>query len=145
MFPISMAPGPHSSISEEFLHSIILRPKKPLGSWNLVNPLLSMNEAWMDECAARLQPLVDQYKPRQHQTFAIEKFRDLIVTTRSCPGDKKKSLLISRIGLSTRNHFSLFHFITLSLFHFGGIPSHQLKRSSDVIIKEYKSDSQQGL
>ena len=36
---------PHSSISEEFLHSIILRPKKPLGSWNLVNPLLSMNEA----------------------------------------------------------------------------------------------------
>ena len=32
-----------------------------------------MNEAWMDECAARLQPLVDQYKTRQHQTFAIEK------------------------------------------------------------------------
>ena len=55
------------------LFSIILRPKKPLGSWNLVNPLLSMNEAWMDECAARLQSLVDQYKPRQHQTFAIEK------------------------------------------------------------------------
>ena len=27
----------------------------------------------MDECAARLQPRVDQYKPRQHQTFAIEK------------------------------------------------------------------------
>ena len=36
--------------------------KKPLGSWNLVNPLLRMNEAWMDECAARLQPLADQYK-----------------------------------------------------------------------------------
>ena len=67
MFPISMAPGPHSSISEGFLHSIFL------GSWNLVNPLLRMNEAWMDECAARLQPLVDQYKPRQRQTFAIEK------------------------------------------------------------------------
>ena len=32
-----------------------------------------MNEAWMDECAARLQPLVDQYKPREHKTFAIEK------------------------------------------------------------------------
>ena len=31
----------------------ILRPKKPIGSWNLVNPLLRMNEAWMDECAAR--------------------------------------------------------------------------------------------
>ena len=60
----------------------ILRPMKPLGSWNLVNPLLSMNEAWMDECATRLQPLVDQYKPKQHQTFAIEKFRDLIVITR---------------------------------------------------------------
>ena len=39
---------------------------KPLGSWNLVNPLLSMNEAWMDECAARLQPLVNQYKPIKH-------------------------------------------------------------------------------
>ena len=34
----------------------ILRPKKPLTSWNLVNPFLSMNLAWMDECAARLQP-----------------------------------------------------------------------------------------
>ena len=89
---IFMAPGPHSSISEEFLHSIILRPKKRLVSWNLVNPLLRMNEAWMDECAARLQPLVDQYQPRQHQTFAIEKFRDLIVTTRSCPWDKKSLL-----------------------------------------------------
>jgi len=33
-----------------------------LGSWNLVNPLLRMNEAWRDECAARLQPLVDKYK-----------------------------------------------------------------------------------
>ena len=32
-----------------------------------------MNEAWMDECAARLQPLVDQYKPIQNQTFAAEK------------------------------------------------------------------------
>ena len=54
-FPISMAPG-LSSISEEFIHSIILRPKKQLESF------LRMNEAWMDECAARLhlQPLVDQ-------------------------------------------------------------------------------------
>ena len=59
--PICMAPGPHSRISDEFLHSIILRPKKPWGNSHLVNPLLSMNEAWMDECAARLQPLVNQY------------------------------------------------------------------------------------
>jgi len=65
-----MAPEPHSSISEEFLHSTILRPIKPLGSWNLVNP---MNEASMDECAAILQPLLDQYKPKQYQTFAMEK------------------------------------------------------------------------
>ena len=62
MFPVCMTPRPHSSILEEFLHSIIIRPKKRLGSWNLVNPLLSMNEAWMDECAARLQPLLNQYK-----------------------------------------------------------------------------------
>ena len=43
----------------------------------------------MDECAARLEPLTDQYKPIQHQTFEIEIFLDLIVTTRSSPGDKK--------------------------------------------------------
>ena len=54
--------------------------KKPLGSWNLVNPLLSMNE-----CIARLQPLVNQYKPKQHQTFSIEKF----LKTRSCLRTKK--------------------------------------------------------
>ena len=48
--------------------------------------------------AARLQPLVEQYKkPTQHQTFAIEKFRDLIVITRSCPGDKKISLKLKNI------------------------------------------------
>ena len=29
----------------------------------------------------------------QHQTFAIEKFRDSILTTRSCPGDKNISFL----------------------------------------------------
>ena len=44
MFPVCTAPGPHSSLSEEFLHSIILRPKKPLGSLNLVNPLLSIKK-----------------------------------------------------------------------------------------------------
>jgi len=45
----------------------------------------------MDESAARLQPLADQFKPIQHQTFPIEKFQDLIVTNRSCHGDKKIS------------------------------------------------------
>jgi len=86
------AHGPHSSISEGFLHSIFSGLRRILGSWYLVNPLLNMNEAWMDECAARLQPLADQYKnPLQHQTFTIEKFRDFIVTIRSCPGDKKIS------------------------------------------------------
>ena len=52
MFPVCKAPGPHSSISEEFLHSNILRPKKPLVScsWNLVNPLLSIwkKRGWMN-------------------------------------------------------------------------------------------------
>jgi len=62
MYPISLAHGPHSSISEGFLHSIFSGLRRILGSWNLVNPLLRMNEAWMDACAARLQPLVDQYK-----------------------------------------------------------------------------------
>ena len=47
MFPLCEAPGPHSSISEEFLPSIILRPKKPLGSWNLVKPS-SQNEWSVD-------------------------------------------------------------------------------------------------
>ena len=69
MFPISMAPGPHSSISEGFLHSIFSGLRRILGSWNLVNPLFSINEAWMDECAARLQPLVDQYKNSDNTKF----------------------------------------------------------------------------
>ena len=62
MFSTSMVPRPHSSISEGFLHSIFSGLRRILGSWNLVNPLISMNEAWRDECAARLQPMVDQYK-----------------------------------------------------------------------------------
>ena len=37
------------------LQSTILRSKKPLGSWNHVNPIFSMNEVWIDECDARLQ------------------------------------------------------------------------------------------
>ena len=90
---VSYQYGTRASFQYIFLHSTILRPKKPLGSWNLVNPLFSMNKAWKDECATRLQPLVDKYKPKQHQIFTIKKFRDLIVTTRSCHGDKKKSLI----------------------------------------------------
>ena len=94
MFPISMAPGPHSSISEGFLHSIFSGLRRILGSWSLVIPLIRMNEAWMDECAARIQPLVDQYKnPDNTKLSQLKKFRDLIVTTRSCPGDKKISFL----------------------------------------------------
>ena len=73
MFPVCMTPGPHSSISEEFLHSIILRPKKPLGSWNLVNHLLSTKGAWIDECVARLQPLEDQYKTNTTPNFRNRK------------------------------------------------------------------------
>jgi len=57
-----MAPGPHSSISEGFLHSIFSSLRRNLGSWDLVNPLLRVNEAWMGECAARLQPLVTLFK-----------------------------------------------------------------------------------
>ena len=38
-----LAPRPHSSLSEEFLHSTTLRPKKTWGSWNLVNTLLRIN------------------------------------------------------------------------------------------------------
>ena len=69
-----------------------------------------MNEAWMDECAARLQPLVDQYKPKQNKTFAIEKFRDLIVTTRLCPGEKKSFLKI----LSSKSHLLILSFAPVS-------------------------------
>ena len=67
-----------------------------------------MIKAWMDECAARLQPLVDQYELIQQQTFAIEKFRDLIVTTRSCPGAKnilkfffQLHIILSNLGLKS--------------------------------------------
>ena len=50
MFPVCKAPEPHPVWRIPALY--YFRPKKSLGSWNLVNPLLSMNEAWMDECAA---------------------------------------------------------------------------------------------
>ena len=89
MFPICQAPRPHSSISEEFLHSTILLPKKLLGSWNLVFSV------WM-KCG-RMNVLPDDNpwqintKPLQHQTFAIEKFQDSIITTRLCPRDKNIS------------------------------------------------------
>ena len=37
-----------------------------------------MNEAWMDECAARLQPLVDQYKIPILKDFAQKKMSTAI-------------------------------------------------------------------
>jgi len=52
-----------------------------------------MNEAWMDECAARLQLLVDKYKPRQHQTFAIEKIPRFDRNNPIMSWGQKKSLL----------------------------------------------------
>ena len=113
MFPISMAPGPHSSISEGFLHSIFSGLRRILGSWNLVNPLLSMNEARMDECAARLQPPVNQYKPKQHQTFAIEKIRDLIVTRTKKFLLKKRDFLFRLDLLIESKNLKLSHPKTL--------------------------------
>ena len=59
----------------------------------------SPNKWSVDECAARLQPLSDHYKTLQHQTFAIEKLRESIVTTQSCPRDKNKTLKKVRIVL----------------------------------------------
>ena len=69
-----------------FLHYTILRP-----SWNLVGPLLKINgvNGWM--CCQITTPGRSIQKPLQHQTFAIEKFRDSIETTRSYPGDKNIS------------------------------------------------------
>ena len=45
----------------------------------------------MDECAARLHetPLVDKYKPRQHQTFAIEKISRFDRSNPIMSGQKK--------------------------------------------------------
>ena len=95
MFPVCMAPGLILVYQKNSTHTpYYSRPKKQLES------CLSMNEAWMNECTARL---LDQYKPIQHQTVAIEKFRDLIVTTRSCPGDKKS---FSRNCLTRQHRFS---------------------------------------
>ena len=64
-----------------------------LGSWNLVTPLLRINEAWKDECAARLQSLANKYKTPKTPNFCNKKFRGSIGSTRSCPRDKKTSLL----------------------------------------------------
>ena len=65
IFSFCKAPGPHSSISEEFLHSTILRPKKLLGSYPL---LPSSQDEWS---------VLPDYNPWQiniqHQTFALKK------------------------------------------------------------------------
>ena len=89
IFPISMALGPHSSILEKFLHSIFSGLRRILCSWILVNPLFRMNKAWMDEFAARLQPLVDQYKYPDNQTFAIEKISRFDRSNPIMSGQKK--------------------------------------------------------
>ena len=60
----------------------------------------------MDECAARLQPLVDHYKnPYNIKLSQKKNFRDMIVTTRSCPGDKK-NLFKKNIFFSIASHNS---------------------------------------
>ena len=41
-------------------------------SWNLVNPLLSINEAWMDECAARI-PIENRKIPRFDRVLGTKK------------------------------------------------------------------------
>ena len=99
MFPVCKAPGPHFSISEEFLHSIIFRPKKPWDSWNLVNLLLSMNEVWMDECVVWMCCQI---------TFTIEKFQDLIVTSDHVLWTKK-SLKKNNMQVHSVAHFAV-HF-----------------------------------
>ena len=116
MFPISMAPAPHSSISEGLLPSTFSSLRRILGSWDLVNPLLRMNEAWMGECAVRLQPLVTQYKNPDNVKLSLQKkFRDLIVTTRSCPGDKK--IFIKKIfsQVDTTTILSIFSIVSFSV------------------------------
>ena len=52
------------------------------------NPTPSMNKTWMDECAARLKPMVDQY-PDNTKLSDRKISRLNRITTRSCPGDKK--------------------------------------------------------
>ena len=83
--------------------SLIFPSLKSPKAADLGNPLLSMNEAWMNECATRLQPLVDQYKHRQHQTSAIEKIRDLIVTTVHVLGTNKSLLNVSNFEKTLKN------------------------------------------
>ena len=94
MFPVCTAHGPYSSISEELLLFIFSGLKQPIGNWNLVNPLLSMNEAQMDECASRLlKPWKININRKQHQTYPIEKFRNLIITTTTTMLGTKKIFL----------------------------------------------------
>jgi len=95
-----------------------------------------MNEAWMDECAARLQPLVDQYKnPGNNKLSQKKKFRNLIVTTRSCPEDKKisfkKSLLNIWIVFLARH--SAVHYILYNTQYIQG----EFKKNRLVHFKEH--------
>ena len=52
-------------------------------SWNLVSPLLRKMKRWRMNVLLDNNPWQINTKPRQHQTFAIEKFRNSIVTIRS--------------------------------------------------------------
>ena len=76
---------------------------KPLGSWNLVNPLLSMNEAWIDEYAARLQPLVDQYKTQTTPNFCNRKIPDHVL------GTKKSILKMFFLRNQIKSHKYSYH------------------------------------
>ena len=63
-----------------------------------------MKEAWTDECAARFQPLADQYKPIHHQTFEIEKQPDHVLGTKKFLFLKKSlvDVLVYELSLSFR-------------------------------------------
>ena len=127
MFPICKAPGPHSCLSEEFLHSTILRPKNPLVSWNLVSPLLRINKAWTDKCAARLQPMADQYKTPTKPNFRNRKIPRFVHNNPIMSWGQKHLLkivsLIStcRFKGSRKNVYDWFPFCFLS-YWFGPHP-----------------------
>ena len=72
----------------------------------------SIIDAWRMNVLPDYNPwtLVDQYKPIQHQPFAIEIFQDLIVTTRSCPWDKKSLLkkIYNKAGQSAHPNLLIY-------------------------------------
>ena len=93
MFPVCTAPGASFQYIRRIPCTLLFSGlRSPLAA-EILSALFWQDKWSVDGwiCCQITNPWQINAKPIQHQTFAIEKFRDSIVTTRSCPRDKNIS------------------------------------------------------